>query len=220
MKTLNTYINEWKLTDDSKTKVSFYNFFPETKEELSSLIHKRLEDNPTKPDLLDISTVKLNDLSGIFAGTGSKYCLNGYGIGSIEELDLHTWDVSNVESFECMFHKCYSLKKLNLSGWNTHKARNINGMFEECESLESLDLSNFDTRNIRIMTWVFCRCKKLKKLNLSGWKTSKVTTIEEMFYNCIRLEEIKGIENWDISNIMNKANAFLYCNISPSWYKN
>jgi len=47
MISLNTYINEWKLTDDSiknvYNKEVIYKYFPKTKEELQDLIIERLK---------------------------------------------------------------------------------------------------------------------------------------------------------------------------------
>ena len=49
-------------------------------------------------------------------------------------------------------------------------------MFNECPELISLDLSNFDSSN--------------------------VTNISFMFNNCIKLKEIKGLNNFNTSNVI------------------
>jgi len=221
MKTLNTYINEWKLNDISQVDVEkiVYKKFPADRFELSNIIHERLEDNPQKPYLLDINTSKITNFDGIFAGAGSAFCLDGCDIGDIEELDLHTWNVSHAQSLQCVFHKCYNLKSVNLSGWNTRNVYNINGMFEECASLEYLDLSHFDTRNVKIMKLVFEGCNHLKTLNLSKWNTSSVYTIKKMFWGCENLKEIKGIEHWNIAANCERNDAFWDCPVKkPHWF--
>ena len=59
-------------------------------------------------------------------------------------------------------------------------------MFQECYELEYLDLSNFNTHN--------------------------VTDMECMFNQCHKLKEIKGINNFDLTNVKYKDKIFDGCN--------
>lgn len=231
MKKFNTYIsetlshnkcvNEWKLTDDSS---KFCMLYPKNIKELINIIRDRLIQNSKKPYLLDIDPSLITDMSGLFSTSGSKFFRGLYEYGEysgIEELDLHTWDMSNVTNIECMFHNCYNLKKINIAGWNIIKVQNMNGLFDCCTSLESLDVSRFDTRNVKKMPFVFHNCRKIKYLDLSKWKTSKVDNFRYMFDGCENLTEIKGIESWKISNVgsWGMEHMFSKCPVTrPSWY--
>ena len=53
------------------------------------------------------------------------------------------------------------------------------------------------------MREMFSGCNELEYLDLSDFNTSKVTDMRCMFYNCNKLKEIKGINNFNTSNVMN-----------------
>ena len=85
-----------------------------------------------------------------------------------------------------MFSGCSLLKESNLSNFNTNNVTKMNSMFKECNALECLDLSNFNTENVTNMEW--------------------------MFKNCSILKEIKGINKFDISKLIDKIGIFDGCN--------
>ena len=87
-------------------------------------------------NLRDFNASNITSADYAFAGT------------AIEELDLTSWNVSNLTNMMGMFTECYSLTSLDLSTWNP-QGENIytNGMFWGCESLEFLDISHFDLTN-------------------------------------------------------------------------
>lgn len=124
---------------------------------------------------------------------------NGYNLfydfkgNEIKNLDM--LDISSFTSMESMFYTCKNLITLDLSGWDTSNVTNMHSMFYKCESLTSLDLSNFNTSNVT----QFC-----------SNSTSQFAT-DSIFYNCKKLIEIKGIENFDISNITSMNSMFMTC---------
>ena len=64
MKSLKSYIQE-KLVI-KKNKVTNYNYFPETKKELKSIIKKRIEQEGSEVDLNDIDVSNITDMSYLF----------------------------------------------------------------------------------------------------------------------------------------------------------
>ena len=72
-----------------------------------------------------------------------------------------------------MFNGCKSLEDLDLSSFNTSNLSGMSNMFYGCESLKSLNLSNFNVSNLKGQTALhqtFSGCSNLKTLNLTGWK--------------------------------------------------
>ena len=94
---------------------------------------------------------------------------------------------------------------------------NMQGMFS-AKTSEYMNLTNikgiedFDVSNVTNLYYTFGRCAHLKFLDLSRWVvTNKCTTLRQMFSDCNALEYIRGINNWDISNVTDLRNVFFYC---------
>ena len=138
-----------------------YKYTPQTKEELYKLIIKKYKENPEEPNLLDIDTSAITDMSELFY----IEALKKYGfkdqLVKIKKLDLSTWNVSNVTNINFMFWQCYHLKAIDLSGWNTASLEYMNVTFGDCISLKSIDLSHFDISNVVEMNQLFAGCKAL-----------------------------------------------------------
>lgn len=149
---------------------------PKTKAQLKRLIEKRIKVNPENPDLSDIDTRFISDMSELF-----------HHQFHIKKLDLSNWDVSNVKNMSDMFNYCSSLEELNLSGWDTSNVTDMNSMFMDCSSLVNLDVSFFNTTNVTDFSYMFQECNSLKKLNLSGWDTSNAKYMCFMFCDCTKL---------------------------------
>ena len=75
-----------------------------------------------------------------------------------------------------MFYGCSSLKELDLSSFDTSQVTNMSDMFCECEALLTLDLSSFDTSQVADMSSMFYRCSSLKKLNVSSFNLNQLRT--------------------------------------------
>ena len=63
-----------------------------------------------------------------------------------------------------MFGDCRSLTNLDLRSFNTSNVTDIRSMFFGCSSLTYLDLSSFDTSNVLLMTGMFTGCSDLQIL--------------------------------------------------------
>ena len=116
----------------------------------------------------------------------------------------------------CMFSGCKEIKVLDLSNFNTSKVTNMEFMFDECIKLKEIKgINKFNTINVTSMYSMFQDCNQLEYLDLSGFNTSNVTNMGQMFKKCYKLKQIKGINNFNISNISKviyKDEMFEECN--------
>ncbi len=126
---------------------------------------------------------------------------------ALEEIDLSSFDTSNVTDMSYMFNYCTKLKQLDLSNFDTSNVTSIQAMFQRCESLEEVDLSSFDTSNVTSLAGMFNYCTKLKQLDLSNFDTSNVTSIRGMFQRCESLEEV-DLSNFNTSKVTDMAYLF------------
>lgn len=73
-----------------------------------------------------------------------------------------------------------------------------------------IDLRDIDVSELSDFSWIFSFCPKVKTVDISGWKFNGNVSLDYMFYDCIDLEEIKGIENLDVTKT--NSLAFMFCN--------
>lgn len=171
---------------------------------------------------------KLTNIEGLEKLNTSKTTnmFSMFGDTSIKELDLNSWDTSNVtdmgwmfkdscnltnlhidkwktselRSTEMMFCRCEKLEDLDVSNWNLENLYNTTGMFAGCESLKKLDVSNWNVSNVLYASSMFVGCEKLEELDVSNWNTSKFREINHMFSGCYKLKAL-DLSNWNINNI-------------------
>lgn len=103
---------------------------------------------------------------------------------SLLNLDLSSFNTSNVESMMGLFNECSSLQSLNLSNWNTSNVTNMGYMFTGCKNIKNLDLSSFDVSNVKSMNFMFYLCSLLENLNINNWNFKQVTRMDLMFRYC------------------------------------
>ena len=81
-----------------------------------------------------------------------------------------------------MFTGCKSLTNLNLKSFDTSNVREMSNMFKNCQSLKHLDLSNFNVNNVIDMTSMFLGCSSLRLLHFK-YNSTKVRCAN-MFDGC------------------------------------
>src|SRR5574344_235794 len=120
MKSLTHYIQEKLIIKKSTAKKNniSYKYFPKTKEELKSIIEKRIKKEGNEVDLNDIDVSKITDMSSLFGETN----FNG---------DISKWDVSNVKDMSCMFSNCFKFNK-DISNWDVSNVSSWFYMFSHC----------------------------------------------------------------------------------------
>ena len=109
-----------------------------------------------------------------------------------------------------IFRDCNNLTELDLSSFNTTNVTDMSYMFYGCSKLTDLDLSNFDTSNVTEMAWMFIHCNSLTNLNLSSFNTSKVTNMELMFKYCNSLTSL-DLSSFDTSSVTEKDDMLYGC---------
>lgn len=177
---------------------------PEDTNTLREVVLERVRQNPKKPYLLNIDTSKIKSMFELFNGIGNMIYGNNI-FQEIEELDLSTWDTSNVTDMAGMFRMCSKLNKINISNFNTSNVTNMANMFDGCRNLTSLDLSNFNTEKVTNMHDMFFDCYNLQSLNISSFNTENVTQIYNMFYHCASLEDV-DFSNFSLKSVTVKWN--------------
>ena len=128
----------------------------------------------------------------------------------LEELDLSSFNTTNVTNMSFMFSKCSSLKELNLNNFNTNNVTKMNGMFSGCSLLKELNISSFNTNNVNDMSFMFSNCSSLNKLDLSNLNTDNVTDMSNMFSLCSSLKEL-NLSNFKTNNVENMDWMFSGC---------
>lgn len=153
------------------------------------------------------------------------------GCSSLINLDLSSFDTSNVGYMSRMFDGCLRLETLNLSSFNarsvvdmdsmfkgcqslktisfpavlnTPKVTNFSSMFSGCRSLEGLDVSGFDTSAAKSLSSMFSGCTKLAALDVSNFDTSAATSLDWMFYGC------ESLTSLDLSSFDTSAADYQY----------
>ena len=123
------------------------------------------------------------------------------------DIDLSSFDTSEVEDMNSMFYFNFALEKLDVSGFDTSRVRIMREMFDNLSSLKELDVSNFNTSNVENMRYMFYNVNKMKKLNLSHFDTGNVRDMEGMFAEMISLESL-NLSNFNTGRVVNMRNMF------------
>ena len=139
MKSLAHYIQEKLIIKKSNN----YKYFPKTREELKTIIEKRIKDEGNEVDLNDIDVSKITDMSTLFRYTN----FNG---------DISGWNVSNVTNMYAMFYGCDKFNQ-DISNWDVSKVNDMGYMFLGCESFNK-DISDWDVSNVTYNDSIFKDC--------------------------------------------------------------
>ena len=99
-----------------------------------------------------------------------------------------------------MFTMCSSLRALDLSSFDTANVTDMSFMFTYID-LKELDITHFDTAKVTSMAYMFSGSDKLEMLDLRNFNTSRVNSMQGMFQGCTNLREVKGLSEWDTSNV-------------------
>ena len=118
-------------------------YFPQTKDELKSLIKQRIKDEGNEVDLNDIDVSAITDMSYLFKRTN----FNG---------DISNWDVSNVTDMRGMFYSCVLFNQ-DISNWDVSNVSDMAFMFNGCESFNQ-DISAWNVSNVIDMFYMFDNC--------------------------------------------------------------
>ena len=185
----------------SKVTNMSYMFLPAESGDWSSVVVLTTSNNDVKPALLN--KIYNSDVE-LMANVGLSY------YSSLENLDLSSFNTSNVTTMERIFSYCSSLTSLDLSSFNTLNVTNMSNMFSNCSSLTSLDISGFNTSKVTDMSNMFSSCSSLTSLDLNNFNTSKVTNMDAMFAGCSSLTNL-DLSNFNTSNVTTMERIFSVC---------
>ena len=128
---------------------------------------------------------------------------------ALEKLNVSGFDTSRVKNMSAMFDNLTSLKELDITNFNTSNVETMQYMFYNLNKVKTLDVSHFDTRNVKNMEGVFAWMTSLESLNLSNFNTSKVTTMRDMFAATTTLKSL-DLSSFDTRNVVDMRSMFYY----------
>ena len=179
-------------------------------------------------DLSSFNTTKVTNMSGMFGEFNAAFFnedqfknidVNNMpknfdkilkGCRRLTNVNISSFDTSNVINMMFMFGYCQELTNLHLSNFNTKNVTNMMGMFNCCEKLISLDLSNFNTQKVSNMMSMFSHYHKIEELDLSSFNTKNVTNMIGMFNSCESLEFL-DVSNFNTDKVSCMMNMFTNC---------
>ena len=126
----------------------------------------------------------------------------------VKDIDLATFETSEVTDMSQMFKYCKDLTSLNLFNFKTINVASMARMFEYLESLTTLDVSNFDTSNVEDMRDAFGVMVNLTNLNISSIRTPKVRDMSGMFYSLKQIQNL-DVSRFDTSKVTDFSRMFL-----------
>ncbi len=158
---------------------------------LTSLAHA-FEGASNLSDVPEYLPSIVTDLSGMF-----------YGCVSLNDVDLTSWDVSNVTDMSYMFAGASSFNQ-NIGSWNVSKVTDMSFMFYNA-SLFNQDIGNWDVSNVTNMEAMFAYAGAFNQ-NINNWDVSNVTNMMNMFWNATSFNQ--PLNNWDVSNVTDMSSMF------------
>lgn len=155
---------------------------------------------------------------------------------NLQRFDATAFNAAKLTTMYCMFQNCSQLTELDVSGWNTSNAINMSFVFWGCKGLTRLAVENWNVSNVENFDHLFAHCNNLvvdvtnwrtsnkckyytamfhtndnEYLDVSGFDTSGAISMALMFEANTNLKKIKGLENFDTSNVASFQEMFFNC---------
>ena len=201
------------------TTIDRLNKLIDTKESIRQAIINKGVSVPTSTPFADypskISAIESEGGSDSFFALRTNNNTNYKGLFAysdfLTELDVSSFNTSNVTDMGYMFSNCTGLTTINgLENFNTSLLTNMDRMFNYCSKLTSLNLNSFNTSSVTNMSYMFSYCRALTSLNLNSFNTSNVTNMKYMFSSCSNLTSL-DLSNFNTSNVTDMSYMFEYC---------
>ncbi len=168
---------------------------------------------PDEIEMIDFETWRgiIDDsILEVIGGAGLKSTAEMFRNVECKELNLSSFDTSNVTDMSGMFYNC-KVGSLDLSGFfNTSNVVDMSSMFRNID-IDYIDLSNFNTSNVISMYRMF-EGINIENLDLSSFDTSNVVDMYQMFegVNITNLD----LSSFDTSNVEDMYRMFGNVNIA------
>lgn len=110
------------------------------------------------------------------------------GATKLRSLKLKNFDTSQVTDMGFMFYNIVA-SELDLSSFNTSNVSNMEGMFDSTSKLNELDLSNFDTSKVNTMEYMFLN-SAVSQLDLSSFTIGDGVNTSNMLQHTDNLKQL------------------------------
>lgn len=126
----------------------------------------------------------------------------------VKDIDLATFETSEVTDMSQMFKFCKDLTSLNLSNFDTRNVTNMPRMFEYLGNLTTLNVASFNTENVEDMRDMFGWLINLSALDVANFRTPKVRDMSGMFYDLKQVQNL-DVSRFDTSKVTDFSRMFL-----------
>lgn len=136
---------------------------------------------------------------------------HAFANSSVEVMDLHNLDISNVQALSYFAFGTSNLRTIgDISGWNTSNVTDMKNMFASANSLIDLgDIGNWDVSNVTDMSAMFSNARALRNMGkLDSWNVSSVIAMNGMFRDAHSLTDIGNLSGWDVGKVQNMDGIF------------
>ena len=140
-----------------------------------------------------------------------KNCKNmGYMFAGCKKFNCNVgnWNCINVENLTCTFAGCHKFIGDGIEKWYTPNLKEVDLMFDECYVFDE-NVSGIDISNIKEIHGMFQCCKKFTGKGIENWNVSNLIKASYMFSQCKLFNG--DLSNWDVSNIKDLTGMFQYC---------
>ena len=124
-------------------------------------------------------------------------------IGLWFNLDIGSWDVSNVTNMLGMFDYA-SFFNQDIGSWDVSNVTNMGGMFYEANSFNQ-DIGGWDVSNVTNMSHMFNIATAFNQ-DIGSWDVSNVTNMFGMFVDASSFNQ--DLSGWCVSNISEQPHYF------------
>ena len=185
--------------------------------------------NLTSLDLSGFNTGKVTNMSNMFIDCSKLKTITGLGdldtsnvtnidymftrVSALETWGLDKWDTSKIESMVQTFRASSIGNDSGIENWKLPNLKGLYFTFADCKNLTRLDISGWVTENTNDISLdaSFYTSDKIEYINFENWSHIKLTKLSNTFTGCSALTEIKGIENFDTSNVTTMYQTFHNC---------
>ena len=179
MKTLNTYITEWKANLDTISYID--------KKNLQYFVYEI--DKPMNIRIMSNYWSEYHKYRNNVYIDGKNIKLDNYGVTYVKfnpgTYYVEIKDINGLKSYNNMFAYCDQLVFVPL--FNTSNAISMNYMFENCNKLKQVPL--FDTSNVESMFYMFEYCESLEDVPLFNIQKTEIVIMTKMFLGCDSLNK-------------------------------